>query len=105
MQMKKMKKPYARFGSFGKTFKADKRINSDALLKSRAYEEIVDIYKKYASCFPEAEMARKRLSQEFWQLDLDWNNSLKETSVTTEIKQKNINTILKSIFARKRKVG
>ncbi|MDY6821169.1 MAG: DUF4209 domain-containing protein [Deferribacterota bacterium] len=83
-----------------KSFKADKRINSDALLKSRAYEEIVEIYKKYASCFAEAEMARKRLFQEIGQLDLDWNNSLKEISATTEIKQKDIDDFLKAIFGK-----
>lgn len=88
-----------------KTFKADKCINSDALSITYTYKKIIDIYKKYASRFAEAKKAINRLSQEIGQLDLDWNNSLKETSVTTEIKQKNINTILKSIFCEKEESG
>ena len=78
--------------------KTNERTNSDALLKVHAYEQIHEIYRKYASRFAEAEKANKRLSQEIGQLDLDWDKSLKEISVETKIKQKDIDNFLKSIF-------
>jgi len=45
--------------------------------------------------------ASNRISQEMRQLDLDWNKSLKEISVTTAIKQKDIDDFLKAIFGEK----
>ena len=76
----------------------NERSNSDALLKMHTYEQIHEIYRKYANRFAEAEKANKRLSQEIGQLDLDWNKSLKEISIETKINQKDINNYLKVIF-------
>jgi hypothetical protein len=60
-------------------------------LKVRAYEKIHEIYQKYRDKgFPKATAASNRISQEMGQLDLDWNKSIKEISVTTEIKQKDM---------------
>ena len=88
-------------GVLENSLKTNERSNSDALLKTHAYEQIHEIYRKYANRFAEAEKANKRLSQEIGQLDLDWNKSLKEISVTTEIKQKDIDDFLKAIFGDK----
>ncbi len=80
------------------SLKTSDRTNADALLKVHAYEQIHEIYRKYASRFPEAEKANKRISQEIGQLDLDWEKSLKEISVETKIKQEDIDNFLKGIF-------
>ncbi len=85
-------------GVLENSLKTNERSNSDALLKTHAYEQIHEIYRKYASRFPEAEKANKRLSQEIGQLDLDWKKSLKEISVETEIKKEDIEKYLKGIF-------
>jgi len=85
-------------GILENSLKTSERSNSDALLKIHAYEQIHEIYRKYASRFPKAEEANKRLSQEIGQLDLDWNKSLKEISVETKIKNEDIENYLKGIF-------
>lgn len=85
-------------GVLENSLKTNERSNSDALLKTHAYEQIHEIYRKYASSFAEAEKANKRLSQEIGQLDLDWSKSLKEISVETKIEQKDIDNYLKGIF-------
>ena len=87
-------------GILENSLKTNERSNSDALLKTHAYEQIHEIYRKYASSFAEAEKANKRLSQEIGQLDLDWNKSLKEISVETKIKQEDINNFLRGIFGK-----
>ena len=85
-----------------KSLKINDRTNSDALLKVHAYEKIHEIYQKYRDKgFQKAKNASDRISQEMGQLDLDWNKSLKEISVTTEIKQKDIDDFLKVIFGEK----
>lgn len=85
-----------------KSLKTNDRTNSDALLKVHAYEKIHEIYQKYRDKgFQKAKTASDRISQEIGQLDLDWNKSLKEISVTTEIKQKDIDDFLKAIFGEK----
>lgn len=86
-----------------KSLKTNERTNSDALLKVHAYEQIHEIYRKYASRFAKAEKANKRLSQEIGQLDLDWNKSLKKVSVETKIKQEDIDNFFESNLWRKRK--
>jgi len=85
-------------GVLEESLKTNERSNSDALLKTHAYEQIHEIYRKYASSFAEAEKANKRLSQEIGQLDLDWDKSLKEISVETKIKHEDIKNYLKGIF-------
>ena len=86
-----------------KSLKTDHRINSDALLKVHAYEKIHEIYQKYRDKgFSKATDASKRILQEIGQLDLDWNKSLKEISVTTKVEQKDIDDFLKAIFGDKR---
>jgi len=85
-------------GVLENSLKTNERSNSDALLKTHAYEQIHEIYRKYASSFAEAEKANKRLSQEIGQLDLDWDKSLKEISVETKIKNEDIENYLKGIF-------
>ncbi|MDD5144772.1 MAG: DUF4209 domain-containing protein [Candidatus Pacebacteria bacterium] len=85
-----------------KSLKTNDRTNSDALLKMHAYEKIHEIYQKYKDKgFQKAKSASDRISQEIGQLDLDWNKSFKEISVTTEIKQKDIDDFLKAIFGDK----
>lgn len=85
-----------------KLLKTNDRTNSDALLKVHAYEKVHEIYQKYRDKgFSKATAASNRISQEMGQLDLDWNKSLKEISVTTEIKQKDIDDFLKAIFGEK----
>ena len=85
-------------GVLENTLKEDERLNSEELLIMHAYENIHSIYREYASRFPEAEKASKRLSQEIGQLDLDWNKSLKQISIDKEIKEKDIEDFLKIIF-------
>jgi len=84
-----------------KSLKTNDRTNSDALLKVHAYEKIHEIYQKYSKGFSKSKAASDRISQEIGQLDLDWNKSLKEISVTTEVKQKDIDDFLKAIFGDK----
>ena len=85
-----------------KSLKTNDRTNSDALLKVHAYEEIHEIYQKYRDKgFQKAKVASDRLSQEIGQLDLDWSKSFKGISITTEIKQKDIDDFLKAVFSDK----
>ena len=82
-----------------KSFKENERMNSDALLKVHAFEQIHEIYQKYKDKgFQEAIKATNRISQEIGQLDLNWNKSLKEISVSTKIKNEEIDKFLKAIF-------
>ncbi len=85
-------------GVLENSLKTNTRMNSDALLKTHAYEQIHEIYRKYANRFPEAEKANKRLSQEIGQLDLDWSKSLKKISVEIKSEKKDIDNYLKGIF-------
>lgn len=84
------------------SFKTDSRLNSDALLQTHGYQQIHDIYEKYASRFPESRKASKRLSQEISQLDLDWNKSLKKVSVDLKIDKRDIDGLIKKIFGEGR---
>jgi transposase len=84
------------------SLKTNTRINSDALLKVHAYEQIHEIYRKYSSRFAEAEKANKRISQEIGQLDLDWDKSLKEVFIETRIEKEKINSFLNAIFGESR---
>lgn len=86
------------------SLKTNDRSNSDALLKTHAYEQIHEIYQKYAKYFPEARKASKRLAREIGQLDLDWEKSLKEISVTTKINQKDLDNFLEAIFGDKEQI-
>ena len=86
-------------GILEKSFKENERMNSDALLKVHAFERIHEIYQKYKDKnFQEITKATNRISQEIGQLDLDWNKSLKEISVSTKIKNEEIDKFLKAIF-------
>ena len=86
-------------GILEKSFKENDRMNSDALLKAHAFEQIHEIYQKYRDKgFQEAIKATNRISQEIGQLDLDWNKSLKEISVSTKIKNEEIDKFLRVIF-------
>jgi len=86
-------------GILEKSFKENERMNSDALLKVHAFEQIHEIYQKYRDKdFQEATKATNRISQEIGQLDLNWNKSLKEISVSTKIKNEEIDKFLKAIF-------
>ena len=86
-------------GILEKSFKENERMNSDALLKVHAFEQIHEIYQKYRDKdFQEATKATNRISQEIGQLDLDWDKSLKEISVSTKIKNEEIDKFLKAIF-------
>ncbi|HAJ33433.1 MAG TPA: hypothetical protein DCK79_08700 [Candidatus Atribacteria bacterium] len=89
-------------GILEKSFKENERTNSDALLKVHAFEQIHEIYQKYRDKnFQEATKATNRISQEIGQLDLDWDKSLKEISVSTKIKNEEFNKFLKAIFWEK----
>jgi len=80
-------------GVLEKSLKKNERSNFNALLKTHTYEQIHEIYRKYASSFAEAEKANKRLSQETGQLDLDWDKSLEKISVETKIEHEDIEII------------
>jgi hypothetical protein len=87
-------------GILEESFKENERMNSDALLKVHAFEQIHEIYQKYRDKgFQEATKATNRISQEIGQLDLDWNKSLKEIPVSIKIKNEEIDKFLKAIFA------
>lgn len=91
-------------GVLENALKTNERSNSDALLKTHAYEQIHEIYQKYKNKgFTKAKEASDRLSQEIGQLDLDWSKSLKEISVETKIEQKDIDNYLKGIFGEDKK--
>ena len=86
------------------SFKKDKRINSDALLKINAFQQIYEIYSKYRDKgFKKAELATERLSKEIGQLDIDWEKSLKTISVSVPIKKEEIEKFLNSIFGEEKK--
>jgi len=86
-------------GILEKSFKENERMNSDALLKVHAFEQIHEIYQKYRDKgFQEAIQATNRISQEIGQLDLDWNKSLKEIPISIKIKNDKIDKFLKAIF-------
>jgi hypothetical protein len=86
-------------GVLENSLKTNKRSNSNSLLKTHAYEQIHEIYRKYASHnFEEAKKADKRLSQEMGQLNLDWEKSMKEISIETKIKKEDIENYLNGIF-------
>jgi len=86
-------------GILERSFKENERMNSDALLKVHAFEQIHEIYQKYRDKgFQEAIKATNRISQEIGQLDLDWDKSLKEISVSTKIKNEEIDKFLEAIF-------
>jgi len=88
-------------GILEKSFKENKRMNSDALLKVHAFERIHEIYQKYRDKgFQEATKATNRISQEIGQLDLDWSKSLKEIPVSIKIKNEKIDKFLKAIFGK-----
>jgi hypothetical protein len=87
------------------SLKADIRVDSDALLKVHAYEQIHEIYRKYSSHFSKSKESSKRLSREIGQLNLDWDKSLKEISVEIKIKQQDIDIFLKSIFGETEESG
>lgn len=87
-----------------RSLKTNERMNSDSLLKVNAYEKIHEIYQKYRDKgFQKAKVASDRISKEIGQLDLDWDQSLKRISVTTKIKQKDIENFLKAIFGEEDK--
>jgi len=88
-------------GILEKSFKENERMNSDALLQVHAFEQIHEIYQKYKDKdFQEATKATNRISQEIGQLDLNWNKSLKEISVSIKIKNEKIDKFLKAIFGK-----
>lgn len=86
---------------FEKSLKSNERTNSDALLKSHAYEKMHEIYLKYQDKgFKLVKNAADRISGEVGQLDLDWDKSLKEVSTSIEIKKDEIDAFLRGIFAK-----
>ena len=88
-------------GILEKSFKENERMNLDALLKVHAFEKTHEIYQKYKDKgFQEATKATNRISQEIGQIDLDWNKSLKEISVSIKIKNEKIDKFLKAIFGK-----
>lgn len=89
-------------GVLENAFKTDGWLNSDAIGKTHAYARIHDIYRKYASRFPESEEANKRLAREIGQLNLDWSKSLKKISVDMKIEKKDIDDFIKAIFGEDR---
>ncbi|MBF2754466.1 MAG: DUF4209 domain-containing protein [Gammaproteobacteria bacterium AqS3] len=89
-------------GVLENSFKANERLNSDALLQTHIYEQIHEIYRKYASRFKEAEEANKRLSREIGRLDLDWEKSLTKISAEIQVEKEDIEKHLKGIFGENR---
>ena len=86
-------------GVLENSFKADKRLNSEALLKIHVYDQMHQKYRKYADMeFNDAEKARKRILQEISQLDLDLEKSFKTISVETKISGEYIDKDISLIF-------
>ena len=87
------------------SLKTNDRLNSDALLKTHAYERIHEIYREYGRHFPEAKKASTQLSKEIGQLDLDWDKSLQKIPIEEKIEQEDIKNYLKGIFGEKKDDG
>jgi len=86
------------------SFKKDKRINSEALLKINAFQQIYEIYSKYRDKgFKKAKLATERLSKEIGQLNIDWEKSLKRISVSVPVKKEEIEKFLNSIFGEEKR--
>ena len=79
-------------------FKSDQRSNSDSMLKTSSYEQVLTLYRKYASRFSRAEEGRKRVLREFGQQDLDWEKSLKKVSTKVNIPQGKIDEFIDRTF-------
>lgn len=72
--------------------------DSSPLIIDNRHSRLLEIYRKYASRFPRAEKARKRLLIEISQLDLDWEKFFKKISMKIEIKKEDVDKFLKQIF-------
>ena len=80
------------------TLKSCEQSNSDALSKLSNYQHMQNLYKIYASNFPKAEKANRRLLQEIGQLDLDYDKSWAKSSFEIKNNKKIIDDFLKLIF-------
>ena len=83
------------------SFKADKRLNSEALLKVNVYDRMHKIYRKYANMgFDDATEASERILQERNQLDLDLEKSFKTISTEIKISREDIDKYINFIFGK-----
>lgn len=89
-------------GVLEESFKQNKRMNSDALLKIHSIGRVHEIYKKYRDKgFEDARLATNRISHEISQLELDWHKSLKKIETKIEVKNEDIDKFLNTIFGEK----
>ncbi len=87
------------FGILEKSLKEDDRSNSEPLLKTHAYEKLQEIYQQYAGKgFKQIRDANERILKEMAQLELNWQESMKEISASIEIKKDDIDALIKWIF-------
>ena len=86
-------------GILEKSLKEDDRSNSEPLLKTHAYEKMQEIYQQYADKgFKKIKDANERILKEMAQLELNWQESMKEISTSIEIKKDDIDDLIKWIF-------
>lgn len=86
-------------GVMEESFKEAISKDSDALIVMHYYEHIREIYQSYGNKgFKEAREADKRLLGEINQLNLDWEKTFKTISVTTQVKQEEIDRFTNHIF-------
>ena len=88
-------------GVLENSFKTNKRLNSEALLKINVYDRMHQIYRRYANMgFNDAKKASERILQERGQLDLDLEKSFKTISAETKISQEDIDKYINFIFGK-----
>jgi len=80
-----------------KSFKNDERSNSEPLLITSSYQNIVEILEKYNG-FTKVNSLAKEIKKEIGNLNLDWSKSMKTISVRTEVPKTQIDDFIKSIF-------
>jgi hypothetical protein len=86
-------------GILEKSLKEDDRSNSEPLLKTHAYEKMQEIYQQYSDKgFKQIRDANARILKEMAQLELNWQESMKEISTSIEIKKDDIDALIKWIF-------
>jgi hypothetical protein len=88
-------------GVLENSFRKNKHINSDALLKIHSFVKMHEIYQKYRDKgFKGATLATNRISQEIGQLNLNWKKSLKKIETRVEVKNEEISKFLTTIFGK-----
>ncbi len=75
----------------------------DPISKAHGYQKILEMYQLFSNDFTNIKKEENRIIKEIGQLELDWNKSLKETSIKIEIPREKIEKHLDSVFGKNRK--